>query len=447
MPVRLGLPSPRISTKLYGLVVLFLAMVYALAAAAIHFAGETEARGQQLPARELRQCRVDRAPAGAAGAAPTHGRNCALRFSRRSPTQDESAYRELNVAIAGLIDHVAPDRSRETLAALCASRVAGELGFRAGAPAAARSGHRRRRALCVRRRWPLAGSAHRRKAAHRRRRRHPGGPCRPGPLAHDLGGRRRRCDRLADRPAVPAAAAPHAGAHARHRLGPDPARAQRYLGGNSRHRRSGRVRRAGALGGRVQGQIHRASEQESRLRASQPAARRGHQQHAAGAEHVRRAGAAAHVQQAIHRNVRRAGRADAAGHGALRAAGVSHQEGCAPFGNRGTCSRGRQPPAIHARRIRRRPHHRGVAPAPQRRRLGIAARGHYRATQAGGEDRAPRAPRRADGPRQSHAVPRAARAEPAAAWRAGRDSPCFASISITSRPSTTRSGIPSATCS
>ena len=53
----------------------------------------------------------------------------------------------------------------------------------------------------------------------------------------------------------------------------------------------------------------------------------------------------------------------------------------------------RQSPAVHADRIRQRPRHRGVAPAPQRRRLGVAARGHYRAAQAGREDRAPRASR------------------------------------------------------
>ena len=55
--------------------------------------------------------------------------------------------------------------------------------------------------------------------------------------------------------------------------------------------------------------------------------------------------------------------------------------------------RGHKPFAIHARRIRRRPHCRGVAAASQRRRLGIAARGHYGAAQAGGADRPPRTPR------------------------------------------------------
>ena len=113
-------------------------------------------------------------------------------------------------------------------------------------------------------------------------------------------------------------------------------------------------------------------------------------------------------------------RADTARHGALRAPGVPHQEGCSPFGSRRTAGRRHEALAIHAGRVRQRPHHRGVAPAPQGRRLGLAARGHHGAAPAGGEDRAPCAPRPADGPGQSHAVPGAARAEPAAAGaRAG----------------------------
>ena len=112
MPVRLGLPSPSISTKLYGIVALFLAMVYALAAATTHFAVETKSAvsgfqreglgNVSLTARVqvlLEQHR--RMVATAPFAAPDANAN------------DEGVYRQLNATIANLIDRIAPDRAEK----------------------------------------------------------------------------------------------------------------------------------------------------------------------------------------------------------------------------------------------------------------------------------------------------------------------------------------------
>ena len=112
MPVRLGLPSPSISTKLYGIVALFLAMVYALAAATTHFAAETKSAvsgfqreglgNVSLTARVqvlLEQHR--RMVATAPFAAPDANAN------------DEGVYRQLNATIADLIDRIAPDRAEK----------------------------------------------------------------------------------------------------------------------------------------------------------------------------------------------------------------------------------------------------------------------------------------------------------------------------------------------
>ena len=112
MPVRLGLPSPQISTKLYGLVVLFLAMVYALAAAAIQFAGETESAVSSFQRESFGNVALT---ARLQVLLEQHRRMVATApfASPATVTQDENSYRELNVAIAGLIDHVAPERTEK----------------------------------------------------------------------------------------------------------------------------------------------------------------------------------------------------------------------------------------------------------------------------------------------------------------------------------------------
>ena len=414
MPVRLGLPSPSISTKLYGIVALFLAMVYALAAATIHFAAETKSAVSGFQREGLGNVSLT---ARVQVLLEQHRRMVATApfASPDASAQDEGVYRELNATIADLIDRIAPDRAEKLSQRFALLASQGSSVFEL-----ARHEHRDQ-AIAVGVRYASAADGLTLEMLTEARRRLTDAEHSLEILAaHALSLTTWVCAAAAltgigDRSLVSAPAAPDAGTHARHRLVPDPARTQRYLGGNSRHCRSRRVRAAGALGGGLQGQVHRASEQEGRLRTPQPAARCGDQQYAAGTEHVRCARAPAHVQQALHRHVRRARRADTARHGALRAAGVPHQEGCPPFGSRRTRHRRHQPPVVHAGRIRQRPHHRGVAPAAQGRRLGLAARGHHRATPAGREDRAPCASRHADRPRQSHAVPRAARAEPAAA--------------------------------
>ena len=112
MPVRLGLPSPQISTKLYGLVVLFLAMVYALAAAAIQFAGETESAVSSFQRESFGNVALT---ARLQVLLEQHRRMVATApfASPATVPQDENSYRELNVAIAGLIDHVAPERTEK----------------------------------------------------------------------------------------------------------------------------------------------------------------------------------------------------------------------------------------------------------------------------------------------------------------------------------------------
>lgn len=110
MPVRLGLPSPQISTKLYGLVVLFLAMVYALAAAAVQFAGETESAVDSFQRENFGNVALT---ARLQVLLEQHRRMVATApfASPETTAQDESTYRELNIAVAGLIDHIAPERN------------------------------------------------------------------------------------------------------------------------------------------------------------------------------------------------------------------------------------------------------------------------------------------------------------------------------------------------
>ena len=160
MPVRLGLPSPQhLNQALWhrrpvpgdGL----------RACRRRHsVCGRDRKRRQQLPARGLRQRCADRAPAGAAGAAPTHGGNCALRFARQPARRTKAPIASSTSTIAGLIDHVAPERTEKLSQRFALLASQGGSVFELARQSAARSGHRRRRALRVRRRRPHAGSAH-----------------------------------------------------------------------------------------------------------------------------------------------------------------------------------------------------------------------------------------------------------------------------------------------
>jgi diguanylate cyclase (GGDEF)-like protein len=112
MPVRLGLPSPSISIKLYGIVALFLAMVYALAAATTHFAAETESAVSGFQREGLGNVALT---ARVQVLLEQHRRMVATApfASPDANTQDEGVYRELNATIAGLIDRIAPDRAEK----------------------------------------------------------------------------------------------------------------------------------------------------------------------------------------------------------------------------------------------------------------------------------------------------------------------------------------------
>jgi diguanylate cyclase (GGDEF)-like protein len=112
MPVRRGLPSPRISTKLYGIVALFLGLIIVLAATAIEFAGGTvsavgnfqrEALGNVTSSSRLQVLLEQhrRMVVTAPFSSPEAG------------TQDEPLYRDLTAAIAGMIDHIAPERAEK----------------------------------------------------------------------------------------------------------------------------------------------------------------------------------------------------------------------------------------------------------------------------------------------------------------------------------------------
>lgn len=112
MPVRWGLPSPQIATKLYGVVALFVVMVCSLAVAAIQFARDTETAVEHLQSDGLGNVALAarlqvlleqhrRMVATAAFALPA------------TATQDEAMYRQLGMTIAGLIDRIAPGRTEQ----------------------------------------------------------------------------------------------------------------------------------------------------------------------------------------------------------------------------------------------------------------------------------------------------------------------------------------------
>ena len=215
-------------------------------------------------------------------------------------------------------------------------------------------------------------------------------------------------------------------------------------------RRSRRGRRDGARGRGVQGQRHPADRPRGRAQAAQPPRRHRAEQHDPRAVHVRCRAEPDRLQQDLCADVR----ADAGAVDSPARCSQAIENYRATIGN-GAIANPEQVAAATAIRDARglglhpgadgRPHRRGVAAADAGRRLGRGARGHHRAPPRRGQDRASGAPRHADQSAEPRAVPRAARdcvrPHPAAAAA----SPCIASISITSRPSTTRSAIRSAT--
>ena len=112
MPVIWGLPSPRIATKLYGIVALFLAIVGALAVLIIQFAAETDRSVGSFRGEGFRTAALT---ARLQVLLEQHRRmvTTAPFQSQADLTQDESAYRELTIAIASVIDHVAPERTNK----------------------------------------------------------------------------------------------------------------------------------------------------------------------------------------------------------------------------------------------------------------------------------------------------------------------------------------------
>ena len=112
MPVKWGLPSPRISTKVFGILALLLAIIGALAAAAIELARHTERTVSEFQREGY-------------GAVALSGRlQVFLEQHRRlvaaAPVAADNqkelrAYQELNAEIPGLIERLAPRRSQMLL--------------------------------------------------------------------------------------------------------------------------------------------------------------------------------------------------------------------------------------------------------------------------------------------------------------------------------------------
>ena len=110
MPVRRGLPSPRIATKLYGIVALFLGLIAVLAASAIQFASETENAVASLKRDKLRSVA---SMAQLQVQLEQHRRMVATAPYIAADSPDDKLYRDLTTAIAGLIDRVALDRTEK----------------------------------------------------------------------------------------------------------------------------------------------------------------------------------------------------------------------------------------------------------------------------------------------------------------------------------------------
>ena len=114
MPVKWGLPSPRISTKLYCILALLLGIIGALAAGAIELARQTEATVGEfqregygtvaLSGRLQVLLEQHRRLVAAAPIAPS-----------LTNEKDERTYQDLNAEIPGLIERLAPRRSQTLL--------------------------------------------------------------------------------------------------------------------------------------------------------------------------------------------------------------------------------------------------------------------------------------------------------------------------------------------
>ena len=410
---RLGLPRPQIATKLYGAIALALAVVYLLAAATIH----SPAARKRRPADPRGRAATRRARAGSGSLARTTapaGQGSSLCPRGMTPSSATSAtYRSATPGLPPSCrawDTADPQFCRQ----FAALEQQGALVFGFARPATCRAGACRGGPVRGCGRGAAARRRHRAPAAHAGPRCSPRQYCRKLPVAHRLGVRGRH-HRIADRPDGPPAPAPRSGAPARDRLGAAAPRPPRHVDRHSGPHPTGRGGAAGSLGRGVQGQVDRAPAQEGRAREAQFSARCRHQHHAVGPEHVRRSGAPAGVQQAIRRDVRLAGGADAAGHRALRALGLPGEarRQTLPGGRRQLHARGRLS-RVHDHRVRQRAHHLRRHAAAQRRRLGGARRGHHPAPPPGARRHAPRAPRCLDGPCQPLAVPRRAAAGAAA---------------------------------
>jgi diguanylate cyclase (GGDEF)-like protein len=124
MPAHLKLPRPQIATKLYGAIALFLVMVYALAASAIHFASRTEETATRLRADGL--TRVE-AIARVESLLAHHKRLVAsapVAADRGALDADQQAYRALTADIAALVERsqrAGDVRSSERFAAIAAA--------------------------------------------------------------------------------------------------------------------------------------------------------------------------------------------------------------------------------------------------------------------------------------------------------------------------------------
>ena len=111
MPVRLGLPSPRIATKLYATLALFMAMVCALAFVTLEFAGSTQATIGRLRAGPLAQL------SPTARVIVLMDRHRRLVATAPLDTlelleRNETTYRDINRQIADLIGEVAGQRAQ-----------------------------------------------------------------------------------------------------------------------------------------------------------------------------------------------------------------------------------------------------------------------------------------------------------------------------------------------
>lgn len=110
MPVRVGLPSSRISTKLYGVIALLLATVFALVVITIRFAGATDATASRFQAEGINGLAL---ASRVQVLMEQHRRLVAMAplATPDSIEQDESAFRALNSEIFALLDQLAPGRT------------------------------------------------------------------------------------------------------------------------------------------------------------------------------------------------------------------------------------------------------------------------------------------------------------------------------------------------